>query len=221
MFYLVLINGLLDSLNPCAFGVLLLYISILFTLKEVRKLILIFGAIYILAIYLTYLLIGLGILRAVHLFGVHNFFAYVSVVILILIGVSQILDYFFPGRIFSKLFICRIPKGYYETAKRGTVLSAIVLGFLVGICEFPCTGGIYLATLGILSVKTTFFKGLGYLLFYNLMFVLPLLIIWLLAINQKLWQKIRAVTGKLGRLSQLLMGIAMILLALVLLVWVL
>jgi cytochrome c biogenesis protein CcdA len=60
-----------------------------------------------------------------------------------------------------------------------------VLGILVGLFEFPCTGGPYLTILSILHDKATFASGLAYLLYYNVIFVSPLVVILIIA-NSKL-----------------------------------
>jgi cytochrome c biogenesis protein CcdA len=60
---------------------------------------------------------------------------------------------------------------------RATLPSAFVGGLLVGLCTFPCSGGIYVAILGLLSTRSSYLSGLGYLYLYNLMFVLPLIVI--------------------------------------------
>ncbi len=51
----------------------------------------------------------------------------------------------------------------------------ILLGILVSLFELPCTGGIYLAILTMMSISKSF--AVSYLLLYNLIFVLPLIII--------------------------------------------
>jgi len=61
--------------------------------------------------------------------------------------------------------------------RRATLPAVAVLGVLVGLCEFPCTGGIYVGILGLLSAQTSYWVGFGYLLIYNVMFVLPLVAI--------------------------------------------
>jgi hypothetical protein len=63
------------------------------------------------------------------------------------------------------------------------VLSALITGFLVSLLEAVCTGQLYLPTIAFV-LKTTPFKlqALLYLIAYNIMFILPLLIIFLLAL---------------------------------------
>src|SRR3990170_4912130 len=40
------------------------------------------------------------------------------------------------------------------------------------ICTFPCSGGIYVAVVGLIASHTAYLEGVGYLLLYNFMFVL-------------------------------------------------
>src|SRR3989338_7422809 len=178
MLYLVLINGLIDSFNPCAIGVLIFYLTLILSLKLKRQLFISFGIFYILATYATYFLIGLGLLRVIHLFGVHNFFGWLAAFLVLLVGLNNLKDYLWPSWLIpglsSFLNRCRLPKWEPQV----TVLSAITLGILIGLCEFPCSGGIYLATVSMLSLKQTFWQGLSYLLLYNLMFIMPLVVLF-------------------------------------------
>jgi cytochrome c biogenesis protein CcdA len=81
-------------------------------------------------------------------------------------------------------FILAIPesrKGVIEKyIREASVPAAFILGVLVGIFELPCTGGIYLAILGLMSKTVTFSEGLPYLILYNFIFVLPLIAILLI-----------------------------------------
>ena len=98
MLYLVLLNGLIDSFNPCAIGVLIFYLTLILSLKVARRSFITFGLFYILATYTTYLLIGLGILKVIHLFGVHNFFGWVSAILIIILGLFNLKEFFWPNK---------------------------------------------------------------------------------------------------------------------------
>lgn len=219
MLYLVIINGLIDSFNPCAIGVLIFYLTLLVSLKINRRLFISFGIFYILATYATYFLIGLGLLKAMHLFGIHNFFGWAAAVLIIGAGLYNFKEYFLPNwRIpFVSSFLgrCRIPKWKPEI----TVFSALTLGVLVGLCEFPCSGGIYLATVSLLGAKETFWRGIIYLLIYNTMFVLPLVAIFASVGNQPVFGFIQKLQGKTARLSKLIMALAMIVSGVLLIIW--
>jgi cytochrome c-type biogenesis protein len=206
-FSTVTVNGLIDAINPCAIGVLVATIAVLFALGNYRQHILRFGFFYILTTYVTYLLIGLGILKAVHLFGVHNFFGWVSAAALIAMGLWQL-----------KSSRCIIPK---NMPKEATVLSGIVFGFLVGLCEFPCSGGIYLATIGFIGIQSTFWSGLGLLMWYNLMFILPLIILFIAAYYMKGAKTIAHFVGKHATRTRYISAVAMISIGFLLLMWLL
>lgn len=219
MLYLVLINGLIDSFNPCAIGVLVLYIALILSLQKWQKTLILFGLFYIIATFTTYFLIGLGILKVVHLFGIHNFFGWLAAIAIIILGLYQLKEYFFPKWsipvLSSFLNKCRLPKYGQEV----TILSALILGVLVGICEFPCSGGIYLATVALLSVKTTFWQGVGYLLLYNLMFILPLVVIFIAASNKYSFKFLKKFQASSAQTVKLIMGLAMLISGILLLIW--
>ena len=219
MLYLVILNGLIDSINPCAIGVLISYLALILSFKVARRHFISFGLFYILATYATYFLIGLGILRVIHLFGVHNFFGWLAALIILLLGIFNIKDFFWPywkiPFLSSFLSRCRLPRWKPEF----TVIGALVLGFLIAICEFPCSGGIYLATVSLLSVKATFLKGVGYLFIYNLMFILPLVVIFIFAGNRFIFQKFQNLHSKTFLWTKLIMGTLMVASGVLLLIW--
>src|SRR3989304_7526683 len=72
---LVVAAALIDSINPCAFSILILTIAFLFSIGKLRSGVIEVGRAYILGIFLVYTLIGLGILQALHLFDTPHFMA--------------------------------------------------------------------------------------------------------------------------------------------------
>jgi len=188
---LVVVAAVIDSVNPCAFSVLLLTIAFLFSIGKLRSRILKIGGTYILGLFAAYVLIGLGILRALHFFNTPNFMGKFAAVLLIVLGIINLINEFFP-RFPIKLKIPGV--AHHRIAKmmeRASVPTAFVLGAFVGLCEFPCTGGPYLLVLGLLHDSATYVSGLGYLLLYNLIFVSPLVIILALASNNVLLEKVQ------------------------------
>lgn len=87
LLHFVIIAGLLDSFNPCAIAVLLIFIALMFTLRKSRSTIFVMGTTYIIAVYLTYLAIGLGLLKVINLFGIPHLFSRIGAWAVILIGV--------------------------------------------------------------------------------------------------------------------------------------
>lgn len=207
----VLVSGFLDGLNPCAFAVLLFLIAFIFMLKKARLQVLLFGLVYIGAIYLAYLLIGLGLWKALIFTGTPHLMAKVGSVLVILLGLVNLKDYFAPKILPFSLRIPFMAKfRLMDWFHKGTLPATFVLGFLVGLCTFPCSGGIYVAIVSLLSTKMTLSLGLFYLLIYNLMFVLPLIIILALAGNRLVTEKLTNLQEKNEPRMRLLYGLVMI-----------
>ncbi|MEK7512798.1 MAG: hypothetical protein AAB601_01205, partial [Patescibacteria group bacterium] len=79
---IVSVAALIDSVNPCAFSILLLTIAFLMSIGRLRRDILGIGGVYILGIFLAYMVIGLGFLGTLHLFNTPHFMAKVGAVLL-------------------------------------------------------------------------------------------------------------------------------------------
>src|SRR3989344_4990060 len=189
---LVIVAALIDSINPCAFGILLLTIAFLISLGKMRSGILRIGGGYLLGLFSIYILIGLGLLQAFHLFNTPHFMAKVGAAVLIILGGINVLSELFPAFPIK----LRIPEAAHhkmaEFMNKASLPTAFLLGALVGLCEFPCTGGPYLMVLGLLHDQVTYWSGVGYLLFYNLIFILPLLVILFISSDRALLLKMTA-----------------------------
>lgn len=212
---LIVVSSLIDSINPCAFSILLLTIAFLFSVGSLRSKILGVGILYILGIFVVYMGIGLGILQTLHIFNTPHFMAKVGASLLVAWGLINVINEFFPAFPIK----LRIPRAAHtkmaELMERGSLPTAFLLGMLVGVCEFPCTGGPYLMALGLLHDNATYMSGLGYLLLYNLIFVLPLIIILFIASEHTLLEKVQEWKRKETQGMRLWGGIAMILLGLI------
>ncbi len=184
----VVVTGLLDSVNPCAFAVILLLLAFLFTLRKSRGQVLKLGAIYVAMIFLVYFAIGLGILSTVRLSDDPHFVARIGSYLLIGLGVLNLIEYRWP-RFPIKLHMPAVAhKKVNQLLKVATVPATIGVGLIVGLCTFPCSGGVYVSIITLLNAKTTMAWGLAYLTLYNLLFVLPLVVI-LLAVGNRVTAK--------------------------------
>lgn len=188
----VVVTGLVDSVNPCAFAVILLLLAFLFTLRQSRTRILQLGLVYIGMIFLVYFSIGLGLLRAVRLSGDPHFVARAGTWLLIVLGAINLVEYFFPN-FPIKLHMPKIAGARtQDLIKQATLPATVAAGLLVGLCTFPCSGGIYVSIITLLNAKTTLNWGLAYLGLYNILFVLPLIAILLMVGNRasaKAWAR--------------------------------
>lgn len=214
MLPLVGVSALIDSINPCAFGILLLTIAFLLSLQKTRSSILKIGSVYILGLVTVYILIGLGILQALHLFNTPHFMAKVGALLLIVLGGINLINEFFP----SFPIKLRIPQAAHSKMatliNKASLPAVFLLGALVGLCEFPCTGGPYLMVLGLLHDQVTYLTGVGYLLLYNLIFILPLVIILFIASDKVLVEKVQVWKKSETKHMKLWGGVAMIVLGL-------
>jgi cytochrome c biogenesis protein CcdA len=174
----IVIGALIDSINPCAFAVL---IFLLVTLRSIgsKKRMLKAALLYIAAVYITYFLAGIGIFRAIQsLTRVTRLVYFASGVIVIIAGLLEIKDYFWYGKGLTLQISPKFKPIIESVASKGTLPAVILLGFLVSLFELPCTGGIYLAILTMMSISKSF--AFSYLLLYNFIFILPLIVISLI-----------------------------------------
>lgn len=188
---LVLVSALLDSVHPCSFSILLITIAFLFGMQMERKKILQIGGTYIAGIFVAYFLIGLGILKILHLFNTPHFMGKLGASLLVLFGIINLINHFFP-RFPIKL---KLPKVLYTTMagllEKSSFPAAFGLGILVGICQFPCMGGPYLMVIGLLRDQVTYFSGFGYLTLYNLILIVPLAAVLWISADQLLVEKMQ------------------------------
>lgn len=188
---LVLISSILDSVHPCSFSILLITIAFLFGMQMTRKKILQIGGVYIAGIFTAYFLIGLGILKVLHLFNTPHFMGKLGATLLIGFGLINLINEFFP-KFPIKL---RLPSVSHtamgQLMEKASIPAAFALGILVGICQFPCMGGPYLMVIGLLRDQVTYFKGFGYLMLYNLILILPLVTVLWVAADKMLVDKVQ------------------------------
>jgi cytochrome c biogenesis protein CcdA len=216
----VITTGLVDSVNPCAFAVILLLLAFLFTIRESRSRILQLGLVYIGMIFLVYFAIGLGILRAVRLSNDPHFVARAGSLILIALGAINLIEYFFPK--FPIKLHMPVAAGVKtnELLKRATVPATVGVGILVGLCTFPCSGGVYVSIITLLNAKTTLGWGVTYLALYNVLFVLPLLVILVSAGNRMVAKRWARWERENSRRIRLWYGLIMVGLGIAMLLWV-
>jgi len=211
----LIIAALTESLNPCAYSVLLLTIAFLFSLGRLRPDILKVGGVYILGIFLVYIGIGLGVLQALQAFNTPHIVAKIGALLLLILGAINLINTFFP-KFPLKLSIPKSAHGAMaKLMERGSIPTAFVLGALVGLSEFPCTGGPYIVVLGLLHDNSTRVLGLAYLLLFNVIFIVPLIVFLMIASEKSLLEKVqewkRSETGNMRFWS----GVVMVILGLI------
>ena len=209
----VMLLGLIDGVNPCAIAMLLMFISMIGFTKNLRVMFTV-SISYIGAIFVTYFFIGIGILSLLNIsrnafvnfsIGLYIFFALLCAVLFIL----TFYDYLVTRNQDYEKIKNQLPKYIQSLNKRvmqrftavihqeessfkQTILIVIVpffIGIIVGLTEAACTGQIYFVLLasleqnlaaGIISIRE-----IGYLLVFNIMFIMPLIIIAAIAVTSR------------------------------------
>ncbi len=185
----VIVAGVVDGINPCAFTVLLLFITALLTtlraddqsVNAIRLRMLAMGSIYIAAVFLTYLALGVGLLKSLDFFTRQHVPARFGALLAILFGLWMLKDYFLPDLGWRLQAPGKVGEFARQSAKKATIPALIVGGFLIGLCTVPCSGAVYLGVLSLLALQPTALLGYSYLVLYNVVFVLPLAVILITA----------------------------------------
>jgi len=228
--------GLIDGINPCAFTVIVFFISFLALQGYRKRELVVIGLSFISAVFITYLFIGLGFFN--FLYRLNQFWVLARMVNLsiglfsISLGVMAIYDFCkFKKTKDSSGLILQLPQAvknqihriiglHYRLDKnkkeegeprRHTlrlISSALISGFLVSILEAICTGQTYLPTISfILKSGQLRLYALGYLLLYNFMFIIPLVSIFIFALSGVTSAQFSSILKKNMPLIKILMAI--------------
>ncbi|MEK7595402.1 MAG: GAP family protein [Patescibacteria group bacterium] len=172
--------AIVDSINPCAFGVLVFLLSYL-TEKSGSKLkLLLHGLSYIFAVFVTYLTAGFVLMPILGSLGRFSVIAYgVLGIIVIFFGLLEIKDFFFYGKGLSLQMLPGSSQRIkmYVNKISDSLWSAFTLGVFVALVELPCTGAVYLAILSIMAFHGASIANIELLLLYNIIFIAPLVLI--------------------------------------------
>ncbi|MBF8266550.1 MAG: DsbD protein [Dehalococcoidia bacterium] len=182
----IIAAGLVDGINPCAFTVLLLFVAAVASVNRgvesvssstLRGRLLLFGGAFIVAIFLTYLTLGVGLLRVSTALAQNHVGSRLGALAAVFLGLWMIKDYLVPGwglRLSAPAAIGSLVRDWSQRASFATMFG---LGILVGLCTVPCSGAVYLVILSMLALQQSPVQSYLYLVLYNVMFVLPLVAI--------------------------------------------
>jgi len=201
--FTVMGSGLIDGINPCAFAVIVFFISFLAVYGYQKREVFIVGLFYCLAVFITYLLIGSSFFKFIYtLSGIYIFiksFYYFVAVFCFLLAFFSFYDYlkfkkvkeatglilqlplFLKKRI--NLVIGSRLRERKERSVFSLIISSLVIGFLVSLLEAVCTGQVYLPIIVFILKNTNLrLRAFFYLILYNFMFILPLILVFLLSL---------------------------------------
>jgi cytochrome c-type biogenesis protein len=214
---LLVVSAIIDSINPCAFSILIVSLIFLFSLGSTTSKVVKYGLVYVFGIFVAYFLIGLGILQALHIFDIPHFMSKLGALMLVIFGALSILEVLIPSFPIKLGVPHSAHQKMNQLLEKVSIPTMFLLGALVGLCEFPCTGGPYLMVIGLLHDARTYWQGAGYLILYNIIFIVPLVLILFTASSPKLVEKAKQLQQQNKKAMKIGAGIAMILLAILIL----
>ncbi len=189
---LALITGaLVDGINPCAFTTLVFLISYLALIGRKGKQLLLSGFLFSFGVFAAYFLAGIGVLEFLNQLHAFQFIdkalRWLVIVIAVLFGILNLYDYFVLKS--EKKERLKLGLGNHlkqkihvliRTEKHSTgYVSGLLLGAMVGLLELPCTGQVYFPIIMMVREENPIrIKAIGYLLLYNSIFILPLIVVF-------------------------------------------
>lgn len=220
---LVAVAGAIDGINPCAIGMLILLLGYLLVFAKKPEMMKKIGIIYIATIFITYFLIGLIFTQTVSYLinlpyyqQLSQIIKYLILGLLIFTGLVNIKDFFW----YRKGLTLGVGKKQVpilmKYIKEVSIGATIVLGFLVTIFEMPCSLPLYVGTITILSGFFNVIKIFLYLLVYNIMFILPISIVFIILLYSERIFEAKDLQERSNRYMKLLTGLSQILIAVIL-----
>ncbi len=190
-FLVVLGGGLVDGINPCAFAVIIFFVTYMAFVGKTKKQIALAGIYYTAAVFFTYLAIGLGLSKVFEwghgwpIIG-RRILYFAMMALLLVAAVLSFVDGVncLRGRVENVRLKLpdaakrKIHRVITKQSRHGlTIFGALSMGIVVALLEFPCTGQIYAPIVMYISQEPA--RAFGWLVLYNLCFIVPLLIIFL------------------------------------------
>jgi hypothetical protein len=206
----VLAAGFIDGINPCAFATMIFLVSYLtFAGKKSRE-ILLYGGIFTSGVFIAYILVGLGLMTFLHQLsafpriskGIYLFIAFFALAL----GMLSIYDYILFRRGQVAKWTLQLPASLKKKAheiirgqarSKGGLLATFGAGFIIAICTVICTGQVYLPTIGfVMGIPELRKHAIFNLVLYNIMYIIPLVGVFVLAFWGVTSEKMAYVTHK-------------------------
>lgn len=212
---LITVAGLVDGINPCAIGMMVMLLGYLLVFADKPERVVRTGLLYIGTVFSTYLVVGLGLYSFISQFDLSGGSRMLNIIVggaLFIAGLIQFKD--FLG--IEKGPHLRIPTAskvrLTGLIEKVSYPATVLLGVLVTLLETPCSLPIYVGTATILSRSGMPFPMVVlYFLYYNFLFVLPLIVVLVVLWKGKKLIEVKEWEHKAKRWMHL--GLALVLLA--------
>ena len=191
----ILLAGIADGFNPCAFSIVIALAGILAVGGRQRRARMLGGWAFCLGSFLTYMAMGLGLMRALRalegLRKVHDAVMLILALTLFVLSALSVRDAFRYRRArVPSVITLQLPdrvkkaiRAIAEASWRGPAVfvAGLGCGFLVTLLDSLCTGQVYVPVLALLSREPGAWRSLVLLALYNLAFIAPLVAVFMLA----------------------------------------
>ena len=190
---IVLLGGLLDGINPCAFATIIFFLSYLQIARRTPREMLMVGAAFISAVFIAYLAAGLLLHEVIaslneHFAGIQRWMNLVFGILALIAAYLSLRDALraragrldemtlqLPGILKDRI------RGVIRSGARARnfVIAAFLSGLVISLLELACTGQVYAPI--IYQIQKGRLDAVLWLVVYNLAFITPLIVIFLLA----------------------------------------
>ena len=206
-----------NGLNPCGIGMMITFLGYLLVFGQNKKdkyYLWKLGAVYIGAVFATYLFIGLlfySLAFYLQRLWLASVFKYVIGGVIFLAGLIQIKDGIWPD---SPIHL-RLPdfggKKINQLMARMSLPMAALVGVAVTAFSTPCMLPLYVGTATVIARSgLPMALVLAYFLYYNLIFILPLMVVLAVMGAGKEVVAMKEMEHKYGRWMRLLMGLVLV-----------
>ncbi len=191
----ILLAGIADGFNPCAFSIVIALAGILAVGGRRRRARMLGGWAFCLGSFLTYMAMGLGLMHALRalegLRTVHDTVMLMLALTLFVLSALSVRDAFRYRRArVPSVITLQLPdrvkkaiRAIAEASWRGPAVVAAGLGcgFLVTLLDSLCTGQVYVPVLALIAREPGAWRSFALLALYNLSFIAPLVAVFMLA----------------------------------------
>jgi len=211
------IAALTNGLNPCGIGMMITFLGYLLVFggeRKEKKNLLKIGSIYIGSVFLTYLVTGLlfyGVAYYLQRLWLAQVFKYIVGGGIVMAGLVQIKDVFWQ----ELPFHLRMPDLAYKKLNslmaNTSLWVAAVIGVLTTAFSTPCMLPLYVGTTTVLAKSgLPMISILGYFLYYNLIFILPLIAIMAVMVGGKKVVDMKEWEHKNTKWMRFVLGLALV-----------
>ncbi|WP_406671027.1 cytochrome c biogenesis protein CcdA [Methanolobus sp. ZRKC4] len=215
----IFVAGLLAGFNPCLIAVMAFLASAIVSSGGSRKDMLVLVTGFCSGIFVTYMVVGFGIMNTISYFPwIREFITTLMVLLVTFLGLWHLYDAYYIKKYSKSSF--KTPRSFVELMSkaegRNILLISFVGGGLFSLVKAPCVGAVYLMILEMLISGDDIMEGTLYMALYNLGVILPILILGALLAFGLDPKKVNEIREKKRVEIRLITGVILILLALML-----